>query len=151
MNGRSRTTRVMVEYPEHLVGFPGDLLDFIYEDGFVEEWVSNGLSVERDLWMLEASICLRPDHGKVIKGTGGLRKLRWGLGNTGKSGGLRVIYLWIPEVFIVYMFMAYPKSVQDDISAVVRKALKEQAEGIRQRLISAYKEIGDEGKENNPV
>lgn len=33
-----------------------------------------------------------PDLGTVVPGSGGVRKLRWGLGDRGKRGGLRVIY-----------------------------------------------------------
>lgn len=33
-----------------------------------------------------------PKAGDVMRGTGGVRKLRWGKGGRGKSGGVRVIY-----------------------------------------------------------
>jgi mRNA-degrading endonuclease RelE of RelBE toxin-antitoxin system len=33
-----------------------------------------------------------PLAGDVLQGTGGIRKLRWGKGGRGKSGGVRVIY-----------------------------------------------------------
>ena len=36
-----------------------------------------------------------PDAGDVIRGSGGVRKLRWGLPGQGKRGGLRVVYYWI--------------------------------------------------------
>ena len=41
-------------------------------------------------WMLLE----RPDAGIIVPGSGGMRKLRWGLRNKGKSGGIRVIYYW---------------------------------------------------------
>jgi hypothetical protein len=37
-------------------------------------------------------LAAHPRAGDLIEGTGGVRKLRWGRGNTGKSGGVRVIY-----------------------------------------------------------
>lgn len=33
-----------------------------------------------------------PKSGDIMKGTGGIRKLRWSAKGKGKSGGVRVIY-----------------------------------------------------------
>ena len=41
-------------------------------------------------WMLLE----RPDAGPIVPGSGGVRKLRWGLRGRGKRGGIRVIYYW---------------------------------------------------------
>jgi len=38
------------------------------------------------------AIMFRPEQGVVIRGTGGIRKLRWSGKGHGKSGGLRLIY-----------------------------------------------------------
>ncbi|MCG3207603.1 MAG: Toxin HigB-2 [Anaerolineae bacterium] len=35
-----------------------------------------------------------PDTGKIVRGSGGVRKLRWAISGKGKSGGVRVIYYW---------------------------------------------------------
>lgn len=40
-------------------------------------------------------IAFHPDAGDVIQGTGGLRKVRWGMAGGGKRGGVRVIYLHV--------------------------------------------------------
>ena len=42
---------------------------------------------------LQLAIVANPDAGDVIRGSGGVRKLRWGLPGRGKRGGARVIYL----------------------------------------------------------
>jgi mRNA-degrading endonuclease RelE of RelBE toxin-antitoxin system len=36
-----------------------------------------------------------PNAGVLIKGTGGIRKIRWAQEDTGKSGAYRVIYFFI--------------------------------------------------------
>ena len=36
-----------------------------------------------------------PEKGKIVRGSGGLRKIRIGLSGRGKSGGVRIIYYWI--------------------------------------------------------
>ena len=41
--------------------------------------------------------------GDLMEGTGGIRKLRWGRGNRGKSGGVRVIYYYHDERIPLYL------------------------------------------------
>ncbi len=77
---------------------------------------------------LQDELRKHPDAGSKIKGSGGLRKLRWGIEGRGKSGGVRVIYYWVvtqDRIFMVYM---YPKSKQDDLSSEQLKALKKTVE-----------------------
>jgi len=45
---------------------------------------------------LQSVLLLRPEAGALIKGSGGLRKVRWKLRGEGKRGGLRVIYYFDP-------------------------------------------------------
>ena len=40
---------------------------------------------------LQAFLVEHPKSGVVIKGSGGLRKIRWAIKNSGKSGGIRNI------------------------------------------------------------
>jgi hypothetical protein len=66
----------------------------------------------------------RPDAGKIISGSGGLRKLRWSAGGHGKRGGIRVIYYWFVSHEIILLVLAYPKSEQDDLTADQLRQLK---------------------------
>ncbi len=127
-----------LEYPAHLLELKDNMADFIYEDGFWEDWKECGLNVEKDLWDLEASLTAFPEAGSVIQGTGGLRKLRSAIPGRGKRGGVRLIYMWIPEIFIFYMFTVYKKTVQDDLTDAAKKILRQQAEAIRSRLLAIY-------------
>ena len=52
---------------------------------------------DKDLEQLEEVLLENPQKGDVIEGTGGARKLRVQIGNHGKSGGGRVIYLDVLE------------------------------------------------------
>lgn len=47
--------------------------------------------------------------GDLIKGSGGLRKVRWNLKGTGKSGDVRVIYYWVVDDHHIRMLYVYPK------------------------------------------
>jgi hypothetical protein len=63
-----------------------------------------------------------PAHGDVIKGSGGCRKLRWAAHGRGKSGGIRVIYFW-KRPDLMYLLIAYPKNVKDNLSPAELKEL----------------------------
>jgi hypothetical protein len=65
---------------------------------------------------LQVTLMLRPGQGKLIPGAGGLRKIRWSTGTTGKRGGLRVIYYWASAARTFYMLYAYAKAAQDELS-----------------------------------
>lgn len=65
---------------------------------------------------LQIALLLRPEQGRVIKESGGLRKLRWALPGSGKSGGLRVIYYWSPAEAAFYMLYVYSKNEQGDLT-----------------------------------
>ncbi|GAL15869.1 cytotoxic translational repressor of toxin-antitoxin stability system [Vibrio astriarenae] len=61
--------------------------------------------------------------GKLIKGTGGLRKVRLAPENGGKSGGFRIIYLYVlPDT--AYLIMAYKKGRKDTLTASEKNQLK---------------------------
>jgi len=78
--------------------------------------------------MLQAALMLRPDAGRLIKGSGGLRKIRWNLPGTGKRGALRIIYYWNPPDTI-FMLFPYRKTEQEDLTSdqlkLLRKLVKE--------------------------
>jgi mRNA-degrading endonuclease RelE of RelBE toxin-antitoxin system len=74
---------------------------------------------------LQQHLLQQPEAGSVIKGTGGVRKLRWRLPKTGKSGGVRIIYYvqYSPNEF--WLLTIYAKAKQDAIPAHIAKKLKE--------------------------
>jgi len=62
----------------------------------------------------EYLVC-NPLKGKLIRGGGGIRKIRWGKKNTGKSGGVRIIY-FIKTDTQIYLLFAYAKSEADNLT-----------------------------------
>lgn len=66
--------------------------------------------------LLQKSLIINPEHGKLIPSSNGLRKLRWALEDKGKSGGIRIIYFWDKENSRVYMLLSYSKTEMDDLS-----------------------------------
>ena len=80
--------------------------------------------------LLQLSLLESPSFGASIPKSGGLRKLRWPLPGRGKRGGLRVIYFWDAPSETFYMLYAYPKNVQEDLTAeqlrVLRRLVREE-------------------------
>ncbi|MBV8657761.1 MAG: type II toxin-antitoxin system RelE/ParE family toxin [Burkholderiales bacterium] len=64
-----------------------------------------------------------PKAGALIPGTGGVRKLRWGRGSAGKSGGARVIYYYHSERIPLFLLTAYGKNDQANLSKAERNEL----------------------------
>jgi hypothetical protein len=73
-------------------------------------------------------IALNPDAGAVIRGSGGVRKLRWAREGTGKSAGVRIVYLTRNELGEVYLLTLYAKSESSSISAATLKEIRRALE-----------------------
>jgi hypothetical protein len=72
---------------------------------------------------LQLALLLRPETGRVIPGSSGLRKVRWSAAGKGKRGGCRVIYYRDEPSETFYMLYAYGKSGQEDLTADQVRAL----------------------------
>jgi hypothetical protein len=70
-----------------------------------------------------------PERGDLIKGGGGIRKLRHAIQGRGKSGGVRAINYWIKDEHQIFMLVVYPKSKRDTLTdkevAILRELVKE--------------------------
>lgn len=77
---------------------------------------------------LQEFMMQNPDAGAIIRGSGGVRKLRWRREGAGKRGGLRVIYFvrYQPNEF--WMLALYSKAKQENAPAYMLKRLKEEFE-----------------------
>jgi len=64
-----------------------------------------------------------PTCGVVVPGSGGLRKVRFGFGGRGKSGGARIIYLFSGESLPVFVLAVFAKNEKADLSKADRNAL----------------------------
>ncbi|KQP22452.1 hypothetical protein ASF43_00520 [Pseudorhodoferax sp. Leaf267] len=69
-----------------------------------------------------------PDAGSVIRGSGGVRKVRWSREGTGKSGGVRIVYLTRNQVGEVYLLTLYAKSESENISLSTLKEIRRALE-----------------------
>lgn len=79
--------------------------------------------------MLQQELAGNPEVGSIIPGSGGVRKMRWGMSGRGKRGGLRVIYFLRTRQGQVGMLTIYSKNVADNIPAHVLKQIKAEIDG----------------------
>jgi hypothetical protein len=73
-------------------------------------------------------LAVHPKAGDLIEGTGGVRKLRWGRGTQGKSGGVRVIYYVHSERMPLYLLTLFAKNEKANISKAERQELNDLVE-----------------------
>lgn len=72
---------------------------------------------------LQAALLRDPKAGVLIRGTRGLRKLRWGAEGKGKRGGLRIIYYVVTADERCLLLIIYRKGVQDDLTPAQARLL----------------------------
>ena len=86
----------------------------------------------------QSQLIANPAIGVVMRGGGGIRKVRVAVGSRGKSGGARVIYYWAVRKNVILLLYAYPKSVTADLAPkqmaqlakVVREEFRNESEDV---------------------
>ncbi len=96
---------------------------FIQTSEFERNWETLGLFYE-DLRKLEQEILKQPKIGKVIRGTGKLRKMRFAFEHRGKSGSVRVCYVDFEEKETIYLITVFPKNLKDNLSKAECNSIK---------------------------
>lgn len=111
------------------------LLEFFELDAFVRRWDKHGLP-EEELGNLQIEIMAAPKLHPVIKGTHGLRKMRYSPVSwpKGKSGGLRVCYVFFERFKAVVLVTVYAKNEMDDIPEAMKPALNKSITTIEDNL-----------------
>jgi hypothetical protein len=66
---------------------------------------------------LQGHLVAHPESGVVVRGSGGVRKIRWRAGGKGKSGGVRVIYYWAAAAHQIFMLTVFGKGEKEDLSS----------------------------------
>ena len=80
---------------------------------------------------LQTFLSAHPDAGNIIRGSGGIRKIRWRAKGRGKRSGSRVIYYWLVADDQIYLLTLYGKGVKDDLSPAERAAWRKVVEEIK--------------------
>lgn len=97
------------------------MITIIEFPGFLSQVGISISSGERDEFI--NFLARNPEAGDIITGTGGVRKVRWGSKNKGKSGGVRVIYYFYDEQAPIFLLTLYGKGVQENLTAEQKKQI----------------------------
>jgi len=78
---------------------------------------------------LQEALIENPERGVLIRGSGGVRKLRWSQPGRGKRGGIRVIYYADVGNGVILMLTVYAKNEEESIPAHILRKIKEEIDG----------------------
>lgn len=106
---------------------------FIQTREFSKNWDRLGFS-DDDLRRLELEIMVDPNKFPIMKGTGGLHKMRFSFENEGKSGGVRVCYVDFIVEETIYLITVYPKNEKDNLSQAERNDIRKAIELLKKSL-----------------
>lgn len=107
--------------------------EFVLLPEFDAMWKELDLN-EDDLLRLQTELLDNPQVGDVMKGTGGVRKMRFALEHRGKSGSARIIYIDFAVYEKIYLLTAYAKKQKDNLSKEERNNMKKIVEVIEASL-----------------
>lgn len=110
-------------------------LEFIEFSRFTA--IVTALVGDEDYRRFQKELLEDPERGDVIQGTGGFRKARMRLAGGGKSGGARVIYLYLPEHDAIFLATLYKKSKRETLTDDEKQSLKQAAS-----LLKAHFKLG---------
>ncbi|WP_369690414.1 type II toxin-antitoxin system RelE/ParE family toxin [Pelodictyon luteolum] len=68
---------------------------------------------------------MHPQAGSIVRGSGGIRKLRWAKGNKGKSGGVRVIYFYHDPRMPLFLLTLFSKSERKNLTKADMNGLRQ--------------------------
>ena len=68
-------------------------------------------------------LATHPAAGDIMKGTGGIRKLRWSAQGKGKSGGVRVIYYHHNQSMPLFLLTLFGKGEKANLTKTERNEL----------------------------
>ena len=102
---------------------------------FRSRWKDLGLT-DADLIRLQTELLADTKVGDVMRGTGGVRKMRFAFRHKGKSGSIRVIYIDFEVYEKIYLLTAYTKNEKDNLT-------QEEQNEIRKLIAMLEKQLED--------
>jgi hypothetical protein len=106
---------------------------FIEVPIFIKRWKEIGLG-DDELKSLQIMLLKNPESGKIMEGTGGIRKVRFPLENRGKSGSVRVCYTDFAEYEVIYLITAFEKKEQENLTMEEKNAIKKLVKALKEEV-----------------
>jgi len=103
-------------------------MEFIEATAFTK-YVYNYLTDDEYLG-LQSFLFKYPESGKVVPGSGGVRKLRWAMAGRGKSSSVRIIYYFKKKDDEIWLLTIYSKSETQNIPAHVLRQIAEEIKNV---------------------
>ena len=103
---------------------------------FTKKWQDLGFT-DDELSQLQQVLLENPKAGDVMKGTGGLRKVRFAFPGSGKSGSVRVCYIDIEGVLEIHLIDVFAKNEKENLSKAERNAIRIVVEQIKAERLKA--------------
>lgn len=100
---------------------------------FRSRWKDMGLT-DNDLKRLQEELLADPKIGAVMRGTGGVRKMRFAFEKRGRSGSVRVIYVDFEVYEKIFLITAYSKSEQENLTEAERNEIKQMIRTLEAQL-----------------
>jgi len=88
------------------------------------------LLTEGERRQIVTTLATDPECGVLIRGGGGIRKMRVAFGNRGKRSGARVIYYYHSQNLPVFALVLFAKNERSDLSDAETKALAKAVKQI---------------------
>lgn len=85
---------------------------------------------DEDYRILQYILAVNPEAGDIVRGGGGIRKIRFALPGKGKRGGVRVIYYWQKSKDSIFMLITYVKSKKSTLTTEETTVLKQLVKEI---------------------
>ena len=104
------------------------IMEFIEATAFTK-YVYDYLTEDEYLG-LQSFLLQNPEAGKIVRGSGGVRKVRWAITGKGKSGGVRVIYYFKKQDDEIWLLTIYSKSEVESIPAHVLRQIAKEIENV---------------------
>lgn len=101
-------------------------MEFIEATAFTK-YVYDYLS-EDEYSGLQSFLLQYPESGSIVRGSGGVRKVRWAISGKGKSGGVRVIYYFKRQEDEIWLLTIYSKNEVESIPAHVLRLIAKEIE-----------------------
>jgi mRNA-degrading endonuclease RelE of RelBE toxin-antitoxin system len=79
---------------------------------------------------LQSFLLQYPESGKIVRGSGGVRKIRWAISGKGKSGGVRVIYYFKKQNDEIWLLTIYSKNKVANIPTHILQQIKKEIENV---------------------
>jgi len=103
---------------------------------FTKKWQDLGFT-DDELSQLQQVLLENPKAGDVMKGTGGLRKVRFAFPGSGKSGSVRVCYIDIEGILEIHLIDVFAKNEKENLSKAERNAIRIVVEQIKAERLKA--------------